>query len=370
MTESPSTPRPFQLAADRNVVLCMGPGGVGKTTVAAALGLHAAATGRRVIVVTIDPSRRLAQALGFSNAADPGAIVTVPGTENDAAPLHCLLLDTKRVFDRIVAGYSPNAAAAERMLANPIYQATAERLGGALEYAATVQVHMLVNEGNYDLVVLDTPPTANAIDFLDAPAHISEVLDNPAAKFLAGSARMGTRFLGLASSVLLKVFESLGGGPFVGLLGDFLSDFTAVLGEFRRRAGDVAELLVSPRTGVVVATSANLFSVREADEFVRVLRARGLRVDGLVFNRVEPLPPPIAPDTEGLERLPAQSRRIYDAMIAEVHAAQNAQRAFERAHPWLATRTLTRREQPPTELEQLRALGRELFERSAAPETS
>lgn len=354
----------FGATSDRKVLLCVGPGGVGKTTVAAALGLRAAREGRKAIVVTIDPSRRLAQALGFRSTNEAGAIVTVPGTTELVHPLHCLLLDTKRVFDDIVSRYSPNPNAAQRMQANPIYMATVTHLGGALEYAATARVHMLVDEGNYDLVILDTPPTANAIEFLEAPSRISEVLNNPAARFLATSSglRGRMRFLGLASSVMLKVFESMGGGPFIGQLGDFLADFGGVLGEFHRRAGNVAELLISPQTGVVLTTSANDFSVREAMDFLEVLRDKRLRVDGVVLNRVDPRVPDLDPQV--LERLdPVDVKRVvalHAGLKLQGDRAQAVHRELERRYPSIPVCAIERRYPAPTGIDALADMGEQL----------
>lgn len=371
MPENPPTSRPIVIPPQRKVVLCVGPGGVGKTTVAASLGLLAAEQGRRVIVVTIDPSLRLAQALGFHDTSDAGVVVTVPGTEGFAHPLACLLLDTRSVFDEIVRGYSPNRASAERMLTNPIYLATVQHLGGALEYAATARVHMLASSGRYDLIVLDTPPTANAIEFLDAPERIREVLDNPAAKFLAGSNRMGMRFLGLASSVMMKAFESLGGGPFIGQLGQFLADFGGVLREFQRRAGDVAELLVSRDTGVVLTTSATDFSAREAKAFVEVLRERRMNVDGIVLNRVDPPLPDLPERTQlraALERLHPDPSDAEVERLAALYEGLQAQGArggaieadLVRSYPDIPVRALLRRNPPPTGLTALQAMGRDL----------
>lgn len=367
-----SSSRPLSLPPDRKVLLCVGPGGVGKTTVAAALGLVAADAGRRTIVVTIDPSFRLAQALGVSGPAGARAIVTVPGTAESGHPLDCLLLDTKLVFDEIVRGYSPNAAAAERMLENPIYLATVQHLGGALEYAAIARVHMLVQSGRYDLIVLDTPPTANAIEFLEAPGRIAELLDNPAAKLLAGSGRVGAKVFGFATSVLTRAFETLGGGPFIGQLGEFLADFGSVLGEFQRRAGDVAELLVSRETGVVLSTSATEFSAREARAFLGTLLERRLRIDGVVLNRVDPPLPPLPP--EGMirdalaEQLPggdlelalAQVITTYgDARVQSEHA-RAVQRELERTVPGVPVCAVPRRHPPPNGLGELREIGRVL----------
>lgn len=367
--------RRLAVPASRRVLMCVGPGGVGKTTVAAALGLAAAQTGRRVIVVTIDPSRRLAQALGLSaeQGSRPGSIVRVPDPEGRGIELDCLLLDTQRVFDEIVRAYSKDDATALRMLDNPIYRATVRHLGGALEYAATARVHMLHSSGEHDLIILDTPPTANAIEFLEAPARIGEILTNPAAKFLASSSRLGMKFFGLASNVMLKAFESLGGGPFIGDLGRFLADFGGVIGEFQRRAGDVAELLSSAGTGVVLTTSATEFSVREAKDFLEVLRRRGLRIDGVVLNRVDP-PLPEAPPREALEQViadqldpslaTAATRRVlelYEGARIQSQRAQKAEADLERDDPDVPVCTLVRMDPPPTTLAELCEMGRALW---------
>lgn len=368
---APGATPALTIPAERSVLLTVGPGGVGKTTVAASLGLAAAAQGRRTIVVTIDPSRRLAQALGVDGRSG-GEVVTVPGSAAFGAPLDCLLLDTREVFDSIVKGYSKSAAAAQKMLDNRIYRATVQYLGGALEYAAIARVHMLVSEGKYDLIVLDTPPTANAIDFLEAPTRIGELLNNPAAKFLAGSSRIGMRFFGLASSMMVKALEAMGGGKFIGELGAFLKEFGVALGEFQRRAGDVAELLVSPNTGVVLATSATDFSVRESKAFLDVLRERRLNVDGVVLNRVDPLLAPLAHDDVlaeafggdvGAQEL-ARGIEIYDAAREQSDRAARVRRDLERSYPGLSVSAIERMSPPPSGLESLREMGDRLVGRS------
>lgn len=350
--------------AGRKVLLTVGPGGVGKTTVAAALGLSAAAQGKKVIVVTIDPSRRLAQALGLADR-NASEVVTVPGSEALGQPLDCLLLDTRAVFDSIVRGYSKSEDAAAKMLDNRIYQATVQYLGGALEYAAIARVHMLVSEGKYDLIVLDTPPTANAIDFLEAPGRIGELLNNPAAKFLATSSRISMRFLGLASSMMMKVLEAMGGGQFIGELGAFLSEFGSALGEFQRRAGDVAELLVSSSTGVVLATSSNDFSVREAKAFLDVLRERGLHVDGVVLNRVDPTVAPLAHDSvlneafgESVDAAALKRAiEVYDDAREQSERSRKVQRDLDQSYPGLPVCTIERMNPPPSGLESLAEMG-------------
>ncbi len=259
------------------------------------------------------------------------------------------------------------------MLQNPIYQATAQHLGGALEYAATARVHMLHTEGRHDLIVLDTPPTANALDFLDAPAHLQELVSNPAARFLAGTGRIGMKLLGLGGGVFLKTFEAMGGGSFIAELGVFLKEFGAVLGEFRRRAGDLEALLRSAETGAVFTTAATEFSAREAEGFIDVILERKMRVDGIVLNRVLPVLPPLP---SAAELTPAVAAQVEpDAVASAVEAIGSAyvgarmqsERA-RRIHDHLKERyaevpiaVLERRDPPPISLDDLVQMGEQLL---------
>jgi anion-transporting ArsA/GET3 family ATPase len=348
----------------REVVLVVGPGGVGKTTVAAALALRAADSGRRTIVVTIDPSRRLAQALGIAReGAQPGEIVAIP---DSGGRLDGLVLDTPSTFDQIVRQHSVDARAAQAMLDNPIYRATVRHLAGALEFAATAQVYMLHAARRWDLVVLDTPPTANAIEFLDTPAHLTEIVGNPAAKFLASSSRIGMRFLGLGSGVLLKVLSAIGGGEFVKDLGAFLRDFSSALTEFERRAGKVADLITSGSTGVVLTTAATDFSVREATSFVGVLVERGLRLDGIVLNRFDTTVPPWPGDDAaaaafaargGDEAVVARAREIHGALARQAEQAGLALDELRGRWPHTPVVSVPRVDPPPTSIAELRRMG-------------
>lgn len=363
----------LSIADARRVLLCMGPGGVGKTTVSAALGLAAARAGRRVIVVTIDPSKRLAQALGLdpSLGSTPGSIVPVePG-------LDCLLLDTKRVFDDLVQAYSPSPAAARAMLDNPIYQATATNLSGGVEYAATSRVHMLHEEAAYDLIVLDTPPTANAIEFLDAQDRIREVIANPAARFLAGTGRIGMKFLGLGGGVLIRTLESMGGGSFLTQLGVFLRDFSAVLKEFERRAGDVARLVSSEVTGTIITTAPTEFSLREAEGFIDEVLEREMRLDGIVLNRVLTPPPPtvsreqlrdaLRRDGEEEDELDARLdalREVEDGARRQAARAEDILAKLSQRHPEIEVVPIARQDPPPTSLEELADMGAVLLPQS------
>jgi anion-transporting ArsA/GET3 family ATPase len=377
MPAIPSTPDPLARAQPRSIVLCVGPGGVGKTTTAATLALQAACRGQKVLVVTIDPSRRLGQALGFENApAGTELAVDSPAIAGTGGSLHALLLDGRVVFDRLVAAYAPSKATAAAIVKNPIYRATTENLGGALEYAAIAQLQLLHAEGRYDRIVLDTPPTANALDFLVAPERIQELVNNPATRLLTGGGRLGSRILGIGNGIVIKTLSTIGGGDFVRDLGEFLRDFSEVLEAYRNRAGDFQELLASPAAGVILTTSASPFSVREAVNFLGVLRGRGLRVDGVILNRVlppfAPLPaldllrPPLARQLgdqadAALERIVA----AYAGLRAEGEHSLAAVRVIREAHADLPIWALPRQEPPPTALSDLHALGGQFVEMRA-----
>ncbi|MEZ4452679.1 MAG: ArsA-related P-loop ATPase [Nannocystaceae bacterium] len=370
MHPSPSTSDPLRHAQPpRRVVLCVGPGGVGKTTTAATLALGAAAGGQKVLVVTIDPSRRLGQALGFEGApAGVELAVDAPELAGSGGSLHALLLDGRVVFDRLVRAYAATPEVAASTIQNPIYRATAENLGGALEYAAIAQLQLLHAEGRYDLIVLDTPPTANAMEFLAAPERVSELVSNPATRLLTGGGKLGSRLLGIGNGIVIRTLSTIGGGDFLRDLGDFLRDFSGVLEAFRARAGDFQALLTSASTGVILTTSASPFSVREALQFLAVLHERALRVDGVILNRVlppfPPLPnesllrPALAAQIEGpIEPVLRDITEAYAGLRSEGERGLDALRAIAGAYPSLPVWALPRQEPPPTSLEDLRRLG-------------
>ncbi|MFZ6181391.1 ArsA family ATPase [Nannocystis pusilla] len=358
---------PLSAGPSRRVLLCVGPGGVGKTTCAAALALGAARQGKRVLVVTIDPSLRLAQALG-QDRARAGEELPVALPEGGQGSLHALLLAPDVVFDRIVRAYAESPAAARQITQNPIYRAIAENLGGALEYAAMAQLQILHAERRYDLIVLDTPPTANAIDFLSAPERIHEVVTNPATRIITGGGKLGARLLGVGNGVVLKALGAIGGGEFLAELGAFLRDFSGVLSAFQQRAGDFSTLLTSPETGVVLATSASPLSVREGLDFLRVLHDRGLRVDSVVLNRVlPPFPPPppveairaaLAEQVEPavLEDMLQRVLGVYAGLRVQGEQSVAAGQALTRAYPRLPLWLLPLRDPAPTSVADLAEL--------------
>jgi len=277
------------LTSGARLVVTSGAGGVGKTTVAAALALEAARSGRRTAVLTIDPARRLANALGLEAFQDHAQRV------EGAGPLWAMMLDMRTTADAMVRRFAPDEAAARRILDNPYYGAFSTSLAGTQEYMAVEQVHALVHSGDYDLVVLDTPPAVHAIDFLTAPDRILGALDNRAVNWLykprdAGERGQpqgyGARLLGRGRQVVLKSLDRFTGGPFFEDLASFLQAFSALFEAFRQSSRAVQALLRDDATRFLVVTAPYPGTVREAIGFRAELVGRGFPFAGFVCNRV------------------------------------------------------------------------------------
>ncbi len=235
----------------RPVIVCCGPGGVGKTTVAAALALQVARTGRRACVVTVDPARRLADSLGVESLPNLPAAVAGdwPGS------LHALMLDTKGTFDDLVARYAGSAEQAQAISANRIYQNLSGLLSGTQEYMAMEKLYELTESGDYDTVVVDTPPTRNALDLLDAPRRLTRFLENRLFRALLLPTQAYMRAMGVATHALLRTISRVAGAEIVDDAVGFFQAFSGMEEGFRERAGAVRVLLADPSTAYVVVTS-------------------------------------------------------------------------------------------------------------------
>lgn len=281
-----------QVLAEKQIVVCVGSGGVGKTTTAAALALAAARSGRRTLVITIDPARRLATSLGVAALGHdvqdiPAALVEegAPG----AASLSAMMLDQKKAFDEVVARHAKDPAAVARILANPVYAQVSGSLAGSQEYAAMAKLQELDATRRWDLIIVDTPPTTHALDFLEAPQKLAAAIDSPAIEWfrkLRSGSGSGWSVLGRSGSFVLSRLAKFVGSQFLDDLGVFFTEFHDVLGGFRQRAEETFELLRQPRVGFVLVASPEPVAVREALAFHERLVSSRMPFAGFVVNKV------------------------------------------------------------------------------------
>jgi len=327
-----SQPSLEEVLRRRRVLVCVGAGGVGKTTLAAAMAMRAAALGRSALVCTIDPARRLANALGLKWLGNaPGEVrpeVLAASGIRVEAPLQAMMLDVKASWDELIERQAPPGQR-DKILGNRFYQTLSTALAGSQEYIALERLGQLRERSDTDLIVLDTPPTAHALDFLDAPSRVLDFLDNDAARWLLDPAVR-------ASRLSLRLVQAAGGAPArtIGRLigGDTLEELAAFLGAiggmnqgFRERARAVRTLLSSPDTGFVLVAGAAPERRDEALQFHRVLGDRGLQRDGLIVNRLQEEP---APSARGeLAGLADPLRAALVRTLGETHALAERDRA-------------------------------------------
>jgi anion-transporting ArsA/GET3 family ATPase len=270
------------------ILVCCGSGGVGKTTTAAALALRAAERGRRTVVLTIDPARRLAQSMGLSELDNiPRRVSGVDETAGGS--LDAMMLDMKRTFDEIVETHA-EPAKAEAILANPFYQALSSSFAGTQEYMAMEKLGQLKASGAYDLVVVDTPPTRSALDFLDAPQRLTTFLDGRMIKVLMAPAKAGGKaYLKVVSAgfnVFTGVIAKIIGASVLQDVSQFVAALETMFGGFRERAQATYDLLKAPGTAFVVVAAPERDALREAAYFVERLAEERMPLAGLVVNRV------------------------------------------------------------------------------------
>ncbi len=273
-----------RLVEGRSIIVCCGAGGVGKTTTAAAFALEAARAGRNACVVTIDPARRLANSLGVDHLAN----TATPISGDWPGGLHALMLDPKRTFDDLVHRYAETPEKAEAILGNRIYSNLTSSLSGTQEYMAMEKLHELVEEGGYDLVVVDTPPSRNALDFLEAPRRLNNFLSNRLFRALMLPTRAGLRMIGVAAQALLRTLSKVAGAEIVRDAVTFFQMFDGMEEGFQARADRVDQLLRAPTTAFVLVASPRADSVDEAVHFAGKLTEHGMSTTALVMNRVQP----------------------------------------------------------------------------------
>ena len=280
------------LVANNGVLICCGSGGVGKTTIAAVLALEGARQGRRTCVITIDPAKRLADALGLAELSDaPSTIARELWHDDDAKPdgsLAAMMLDTKSTFDHLVTGNAVSPDQAQRILDNRFYLNVSGALGGTQEYMAMEKLHELHDNGDFDLIVIDTPPTRHALDFLDAPRRLLRLLDNRIFRLLMMPTRAYLKVASVAVRAFLHTVARVVGSEAIDDVVAFFRAFEGMEEGFRERALAVEALLAAPETGFVLVTSPRRDAMEEAHFFARQLDRTGQSIDALIVNRVHP----------------------------------------------------------------------------------
>ncbi len=272
------------LVGGSGVVVCCGPGGVGKTSVAASVALESARRGRRAAVVTVDPARRLADALGIAELGN-----TPQRIEGSwSGELWALMLDARSTFDALVQAQAVRPGQAEAILANRFYRNIAGALSGTQEYMAMEKLHELHASGHYDVIVVDTPPTRNALDFIDAPRRLVRFLDNRLTRLVLFPTRASLRAVNVAAQAFLRTVSKVVGGEVVGEAVAFFQTFEGMEAGFRTRARQVQDLLAAEGTAFLLVTSPRADAVDESRYLAERLVEGGIAVSGLVVNRGHP----------------------------------------------------------------------------------
>jgi anion-transporting ArsA/GET3 family ATPase len=320
------------VVGNKRVLICVGSGGVGKTSTAATIGLLATRQGIKTLVMTIDPARRLAAALGLEELDHKAR--AVPDEKLAAAGIgpglyDAIMLEPKRTFDALVRRYAPDAETVQRLLESKIYQQVSSRLAGSQEYAAMEMLHAIREEDRYKLLVLDTPPTANALDFLNAPGKMVEAVQSPAVSLFVRSyekaGKLSLDMLGFGASYIVRRLARFVGSEFLNDIAEFLTRLSSMLEGMHERAAAVQEMLADDDVGFVIVTSPDPGAVDQAIHFAAQLEEREMDLAAIVINRVHPLHPveleplQIARKVEASTRMSREQAKPLAQALARSH---------------------------------------------------
>jgi anion-transporting ArsA/GET3 family ATPase len=276
--------------AGKRIVICLGAGGVGKTTTAAALALGFAAEGRKVAVVTIDPARRLASSLGLERLSSEPQLIDAALLEDSGievrGELWAMVLDAKRTFDEIVGTLAPDEDARDEILANPVYGELSTAVAGSHELSAIAKLHELYEEHDFDLIVLDTPPSRNALDFLSAPTRLLGFLEGRALQVFLAPGGLTARLFGRGTALVFSIFARVTGVDMLAELSSFFRSLSGVIDGFGERTRAVAALLRDPQTCFLIVTSPEPEPAREALFMAAQLAEAGMPAPDLIVNRI------------------------------------------------------------------------------------
>jgi anion-transporting ArsA/GET3 family ATPase len=377
-TMSTTTPPALDMASilrDRSnrVVVCCGAGGVGKTTTAAAMALRAAEYGRTVVVLTIDPAKRLAQALGISDLGNnPQRVPLAPEVTGE---LHAMMLDMRRTFDEMVVQYSGEGTA-DAILDNQFYQTVATSLAGTQEYMAMEKLGQLLAEDKWDLVVVDTPPSRNALDFLDAPKRLGSFMDSRLWRMLLAPGRGIGRLVTGAVGLAMKGMSTILGSQMLSDAAAFVQTLDATFGGFREKADRTYELLKRRGTQFVVVSAAEPDALREASFFIDRLSTEHMPLAGLILNRTHPtlcdlMPEKAAEAAAELEKtdpdaLAAAALRIHSDRASTAKREVRLLSRFTGANPHVAIVGVPSLPFDVSDLDALRAIADQITGEAAA----
>jgi anion-transporting ArsA/GET3 family ATPase len=353
------------------VIVCCGSGGVGKTTIAAAVGLRAAERGRHVVVLTVDPARRLAQSMGLTsldNTPRPVAGIRPGGS------MHAMMLDMKRTFDEIVESHADPDRAAQ-ILANPFYQSLSSSFAGTQEYMAMEKLGQLRRADEWDLIVVDTPPSRSALDFLDAPQRLGRFLDGRLLRLLVAPAKLGgrtgLRVLNAGFGIVTGVVTKIIGSQLLRDVQTFVSAMDTMFGGFRERAEYTYRLLRAPGTSFLVIAAPENDALREASYFVERLERDGMPLAGLILNRVHRSPAArlsaarslaAAETLQGLDdsessTLGISALRLHAERMRQAESERRLARRFTAAHPFVPVAQIPAQPDDIHDLSGLRVIG-------------
>lgn len=297
----------------KKLIVCCGSGGVGKTTMSAALGLHAARHGKRTLVLTVDPARRLANALGLEQLTDRPQLIKTPGKSTGS--LHATQLDVKRTFDDIIKRFAPDDETRTAILENPLYEHLSSMIAGSQEYMAMEKLYEFAHEDEWDLIVLDTPPARNALEFLDAPQKMVRAITDSVLKFVVRpslkAGQIGERLFGGISKRVVKQLERFGGVQFIHEVFDLVHATVSLMDGFAERAKAVEEILKQDTTSFLIITSPRRATIADTHHFIEKLDEYEVNLAGCIVNRIHPA---FARNAEALENLRSEMAASGDEL--------------------------------------------------------
>lgn len=345
LLDMPRTSDLSDLIRKHRVLVCVGSGGVGKTTVAAALALAAAHSGRRTLCLTIDPARRLATSLGLSSFPRQEMSLSPEFLKElgiDQGALTVMMLDAQATFDELIVRFAPTKEDADRILKHRVYQHLTSNLAGTQAYMAMEKVLSVLQDDSYDTIILDTPPSARALDFFDAPAKMGRILDSPATRALVRALQGGQGLkwgvVNAGIRVALRSLERITGATLLTEFADLLASMNSLFGGFEERAKRVGASFKSEKFGYILVTAPQKRTIQDAQELATSMESRDLRLGGVVLNRMLDLVPESSDCTqawgeEPLSQLSLASRVALAELVT--HKAQAAREEEARCENFL-----------------------------------